>query len=178
MAIETTFTRLTAAISALREALQEVSLTAREYGPSPDELFLVQKLGDLLDDLRGWTEEGGAAAAKARQAVAHPPNLHQTRRSLDDAGERVMLVRNDFFDKVHCYEILDALTRFGHEGHGEWLGWTSSVQRGLDACREALRVLDTALLEAWQEFGERLATRTLSVQTTHIDQQIIPAEHG
>lgn len=175
MAIENTFLRLTDASTTLREALQEVGLTAREYGPSPDELFLVQKLSDLLDDLRGWSEEGSAAAAGARQAIAHPPDLHKTRCSLDEAGERLMMVRNYFFDELLCYEIVDALTRFGREGSGEWLGWTSSVLQGLVVCREALRALDRALLQVWQEFAERLASRSLSLQTTHIGQQIIPA---
>ena len=42
----------------------------------------------------------------------------------------------------------------------------------LESCRTPVRELDEAFLEAWQEFGERLAARSVSVNATAVGQVI------
>jgi hypothetical protein len=174
MAIEAVFAHLTAAFVALRDALQCLGLTVIEDRPPHDEVLLVERLGNLVEDLRGWTEEGCSAAVAAEQAVAHPPDLYRARRALGTANERLIQVEYRFLGEAACHDMIDPLLRFGRQRGREWLGWSKSVVEALDACRAPIRTLDEAFLRAWQEFGERLGARSVSLQTTNIGQQISP----
>ena len=62
MAIEAVFLDLRRKIDALREALQGLALTAIEDRPRSGEVLLVERLGNLVEDLRGWAEEAREAA--------------------------------------------------------------------------------------------------------------------
>jgi len=172
MAIESVFLQLTAAFAALRDALQSLGLTVIEDQPQHDDILLVERLGNLVEDLRGWTEEGCAAAGEAQQASAHPPDLHRARRALGQANEHYLRMAHRFAGEGVAYDTIDPLLRFGRQRGREWLGWTKSVVLGFDACRAPLRALDEAFLHAWQELAERLASRSVSLQTTNIGQQI------
>jgi hypothetical protein len=172
MAIEAVFLSLATAYEAMREALQDLGLTVIEDRPPRDEVLLVERLGNLVDDLRGWAAEGVASAARARDAVAHPPDFHRARAALGLANERFIRLEYRFLDEAVAYETIDGLVRFGRQRGREWLSWSGSVVQALDACRAPLRTLDEALLQAWQELGERLGSRSVSLQTTNIGQQI------
>ncbi|MGB6310413.1 MAG: hypothetical protein WBF89_21750 [Steroidobacteraceae bacterium] len=172
MAIEAVFRHLTSTYAAMRDALQSLGLTAIEDRPPRDEVLLVERLGNLVEDLRGWTEEGCRAAAEAQEAIAHPADWHAVRGALAQANERLIVVEYRFFGDAVAYETTDALLRFGRQRGREWLGWSKSVVQALDACRAPLRALDEACLQAWQELGERLGARSVSLQTTNIGQQI------
>jgi hypothetical protein len=175
MAIEAVFEQLATAFNAAREALQSLGLTVIEDRPPHDEVLLVERLANLVDDLRGWAEEGCASARIARDAVAHPPDLQRARQALGLAHERFILVKYRFFDEAVTHRTIEALARFGHQRGREWLGWAKSVVLALDACRAPIRALDEALLQAWKEFGERLGTRSVSLQTTNIGHVIAGA---
>jgi hypothetical protein len=170
--IEAVFQQLTADYAALRDALQSLGLTVIEDRPPQDEVLLVERLGNLVEDLRGWTEEGYRAVVEARKAIDHPPDLHRVRRSLGQGNERLIVVEYRFFGEAVAHDTIESLLRFGRQRGREWLGWSKSVVDALDACRTPLRELDGAFLRAWQELGERLATRSVSLQTTNIGQQI------
>jgi hypothetical protein len=172
VAIEAVFLRLTSAYAAMRDALQSLGLTVIEDRPPHDEVLLVERLGNLVEDLRGWTEEGYRAAVEARKAIDHPPDLHRVRRALGQGNERLIVVEYRFFGEAVAHDTVESLLRFGRQRGREWLGWSKSVVEALDACRTPLRALDEAFLQAWQELGERLATRSVSLQTTNIGQQI------
>jgi hypothetical protein len=174
MAIEAVFQQLATTYNALREALQSLGLTVIEDRPPHDEILLVERLGNLVDDLRGWAEEGCESAATAREAAAHPPDLQRARQALGVAHERFLLLEYRFYDEGVTHRTLDTLLRFGHQRGREWLGWTKSVLLALDACRGPIRALDEALLQAWQEFGERLGARSVSLQATNIQQIATP----
>jgi hypothetical protein len=172
VAIEAEFLRLTTAFEAMREALQSLGLTVIEDRPSHGEVLLVERLGNLVEDLRGWAEEGLATAMRGREAVTHPPDLHRARHTLGVANECFIRLEYRFLDEAVSYETVDALVRFGRQRGREWLSWSGSVVQALDGCRKPLQVLDEALLHAWQELAERLGTRSVSLQTTNIGQQI------
>jgi hypothetical protein len=171
MSIEAVFAHLTSAYAALRDSLQYLGLTVIEDRPPRDEVLLVERLGNLVEDLRGWTEEGCHAAGEAQQASAHPANLQQMRRALARANERLIVVEYRFFAEAASHDTSDALLRFGRQRGREWLAWSQSVVQALDSCRAPLRALDEACLQAWEELGERLGLRSLSLQTTNIGQQ-------
>jgi len=172
MPIEAVFVRLTFAYAALRDALQSLGLTVIEDRPPQDEILLVERLGNLVEDLRGWAEEGSLAADQAQQAIAHPADLHRARRSLAQANERLIVVEYRFFSEAVAYDTTHALLSFGRQRGREWLGWSKSVVDALGACRAPLRALDEACLQAWLELAERLGARSVSLQTTNIGQQI------
>ncbi len=172
MAIEAEFLHLATAFEALREVLQSLGLTVIEDRPSRGEVLLVERLGNLVEDLRGLSEEGLEAAQQARRAVGHPLDGYRVRQALGCASERFIALKFQFFNNAVSHETIDALQRFGRQSGGEWLGWSASVVTGLQRCREPLRALDEAVLQAWQELSERLGSGALSVQTTNIAQQI------
>jgi hypothetical protein len=172
MAIDAVFLNLTRKFDAMREALQSLALTAIEDRPARGEVLLVERLGNLVDDLRGWAEEAREAAGQASDALAHPADLNLGRRALSVANERFIRLEYRFFGEAVAHGSVSELRRFGRQGGREWLSWTGGVVQALDACRAPLRELDEAIFDAWQELGERLGARSLTVQTHNIGQQI------
>jgi hypothetical protein len=172
MAIEAVFLELTRKFDALCEALQSLALTAIEDRPQHGEVLLVERLGNLVEDLRGWAEEAREAAAQASDALAHPPDFNLGRRALGVATERFIHIEYRFFEEAVAHDAVNELLRFGRRSGGEWLSWTAGVVQALDGCRLPLRELDEALFRAWQELGERLGSRSLTVQANNIGQQI------
>ena len=65
MAIELVFQDLVIKYDAARDAFHNLGLTVIEDRPPHDAVLLVERLGDLVEDLRGWSAEGLAAAASA-----------------------------------------------------------------------------------------------------------------
>jgi hypothetical protein len=172
MAIEAVFLDLRRKIDALREALQGLALTAIEDRPRSGEVLLVERLGNLVEDLRGWAEEAREAAAQASDALQHPADVNLGRRALCVANERFIRLEYRFFGEAVAYGMVSELLLFGRQSRGEWKIWTRGAVQALDACRGPLFELDEALLRAWQELGERLAARSFTVQTSNIGQQI------
>jgi hypothetical protein len=156
MAIEAEFLHLSTAFAAVAEVLQSLGLTVNEDRPPRDAVLLVERLGDLIEEIRGWAADGLAACGQAREAVAHPPDFHRARHALGEAHERYIQLEYRFFDEAVAFTTIDGLVRFGRQRGGEWLSWSRGVLSGLDSCRAPLRTLDEALLTAWQELGERL----------------------
>jgi len=173
--IETTFQVLAAKFDALREALASLRLTAIEDRPPRNEVLLVERLGDAVEDLGGWLDEAAAATAAALGAVARPLDGHRARETLARANERFIQIEYKLLFDLLSAEQLEELARFGRQRGREWLAWTGSVIQALEQCRAPLREVDEALLLAWNELSERLGTGMVSVQTTNIGQQISSA---
>jgi hypothetical protein len=175
MAIEAAFTHLISHFTAMREALQSLSLTVIEDRPPQGELLSVDRLGNLVEDLRGWVEEGNDSAVQARQAVSHPADLHRARQALGISNERFISLEYRFYGEAVAHHTIGELRRLGSRRGPEWPGWSKSVMQSLEACRAPLRALDEAFLQTWQELAERLGSRSVSLQTTNIGQQISPS---
>jgi hypothetical protein len=175
VAIEAAFQHLLDTLAATREAFESLRLTAVEDRPLRDEVLLVERLGNAVDDLQGWLEEAAAAAGEAQQAVRHPLDGYRARAALALANDRFIRLEYKFFLEGVGYEEINELSRFGRRRGREWLGWTGSVIQALDQCRSPLRAVDEALLDCWQELAERLGASSVSVQTTNIGQQISAA---
>jgi hypothetical protein len=175
VAIETEFQYLVGKFDAVREALAGLRLTAVEDRPLRDEVLLVERLADSVDDLIGWLDEARAAAGDAQKAVRHPLDGYRACAALALANDRFIQLEYKFFSAGVSYEEINELTRFGQRRGREWLGWTRSVLQALDQCRTPVRELDEALLHCWRELAERLGTSAVSVQTTNIGQQISAA---
>jgi hypothetical protein len=171
MAIETEFLRLTAAFEAMRDALNGLALTVIEDRPAEGEVLLVDRLGALVEDLRGWAAEGSAAAMQGREAVANPVNGYQACRALGRANERFIRMEWRFFDDAISHETIGELMHFGRHRGSEWLGWSRTVQNAMQSCRGPLRELDGMLLQTWLELSERLCSRSVSLHSTNMWQQ-------
>src|SRR5580704_2998123 len=104
MAIEAVFLHLTSTFEAMRDALQSLGLTVIEDRPPRNEVLLVERLGNLVEDLRGWGEEGLASAVQARVAVTHPADLHRARNALGVANERFILLEYRFLGEAVAYD--------------------------------------------------------------------------
>lgn len=175
MAIEEAFERLAGTFSTAEETFQGLHLTVNEDRPADGAVLMVERLGNLVEDLRGWLAEGHAAAIDAQQAVSHPLNGHRARQALGLANERFIQLEALFFNEAVSHRMIDGLERFGRQRGGEWFGWSGSVAMALQACREPLGAMGEAILCAWQELSERLGARSLLIQNTSVGQQIAPA---
>jgi hypothetical protein len=175
VAIEAAFQNLVDKFRAGREAFEGLRLTAVEDRPLRDEVLLVERLGNAVDDLQGWLEEAAAAARDAQSAVRHPLDGYHACAALALANDRFIRLEYKFFCERVSYEEINDLTVFGRRRGREWLGWTGSVIQAFGQCRAPLRELDEALLLCWQELSERLGTSSVTVQTTNIGQQISAA---
>jgi hypothetical protein len=171
MAIEAVFLQLGTEFTAVAEVLQSLGLTVNEDRPPRDAVLLVERLGDLVEELRGWAADGLAASERAREAVGHPPDFHKGRIALGEAHARFIQLEYRFFDEAVSFATIDGLARFGRQRGGEWLSWSRGVLNGLDACRGPLRAMDETVMRAWQELSERLGPGSLQVLTTNIGQQ-------
>ena len=172
MTIEAAFQKLTAKLTRLREELESLGLTVIEDRPANDEVLLVDRLGDLATELRGWAEEALEFSRAASQAAEHPANLHAARLALTEANQSLIRLKNRFFQDAIAHHAIDGLRRASLARGGEWMSWSQSVVQALNACRRPLREIDEVLLETWTELAERLGARSVSVQTTSIGQQI------
>jgi hypothetical protein len=176
VAIAVTFEELVAAFGRLRDALQGLQLTVVEDRPPRNEVLMVERLGDAIDDLRGWLEEGLAGASDALNAVGTPFDADGARQALATANDRFIRLEYKFFLDVTSYEVVDNLIRFGRQRGREWLRWTASVKEALAQCPMPLRDVAEGLRLSWQELGERLGTASISVRTMNIAQQFTPTE--
>lgn len=84
MAIEEVFQHLVGTFGTARDAFQGLGLTVIEDRPLRNEVLLVDRLGNLVEDLRGWLAEGLTAAVEAHDAVGHPLDGYRARHALGD----------------------------------------------------------------------------------------------
>jgi hypothetical protein len=178
VAVETTFQNLAARLSALREAAESLQITVVEDRPLSGGVLLVERLGNAVDDLRGWVEESLVAAADALAAVGNPLDEYKARNALAQANRLFLRVEYKFLSEEMSCDQLRELTKFGRRGGREWLGWSGSVIQALTQCRGLVHEVDEALLLAWQELSERLGSAGVSIQATSIGQQITAAPAG
>lgn len=173
MPIQATFNALSGNFNELREAVARLRLTAVEDRPPHNQVLLVERLGDAIDDVLGLVEEGTAAAVAALSAV-DPLDGHRVRQALARANDCFLRVEYKLLFEIMCAEQIEKLTGFGRQRGGEWLVWTGSVIQALEHCRDPLREADEALLLAWQELSERLGAGSVSLQIINIGQQTSP----
>jgi hypothetical protein len=178
VAVETTFQDLVARLGALREAAESLQITVVEDRPLSGGVLLVERLGNAVDDLRGWVEESLVAAGCALAAVGNPLDEYTARTALANANRLFLRVEYKFLSEEMSCEQLHEVTKFGRRRGREWLGWSGSVIQALTQCRGLVHEVDDALLLAWQDLSERLGSAGVSVQTTSIGQQITAAPVG
>ena len=71
MAIEAAFQNLADKFRAAREAFECLRLTAVEDRPLRNDVLLIERLGNAVDDLQGWLEEAAAAHVAVMESGAY-----------------------------------------------------------------------------------------------------------
>ncbi len=176
MSLEKTFQELQAELRKLRDTLLGLRLTVVEDKPRSDEVVLVERTGNTVEDLLGWAEEALLAAGEAEQATAYPLDEHRLRKALATCQERYGRLVQQYLSDLAPYEQMAELLRFGRRRSGEWQAWTRSVKQALEDCRQPLHDVSQALFHCWQDLSERLAMSSVSIQNTTIGQQISAPE--
>jgi len=170
MALEATFRGLTARLHQLNDAVNALHITLDDK-PAYDEAAVADDLSAKTLDFLGLLHEARRAAVKARQALRHPPDMDQARRSLVQCQERFHDIDQKFAMNLVSYETLKELARVGGRG-AEWSAWAASTKRGIEECREPLDAANQALAACWQELAERLGMMSISVRQKIVGQQI------
>jgi len=176
MALERAFHELSVELRKLRDTFLGVRLTVIEDKPLRDEVALVDRFGDAIEDALGWVEEALAAAAEGEQAVASAPEMYRARRALTTCQESFNRLVQQFSSELVSCERLNELAGFGRRRGGEWRRWTNAVKEALEQCRQPLQDINQALFLCWQELAERLGVNSVSVQNTTIGQRISAPE--
>jgi hypothetical protein len=176
--LEMAFHELSVQLRRLRDTFLGVRLTVVEDKPLRDEVVLVDRFGDAVEDGLGWVEEALAAATEGEHALGNPIDMYRARTGLTTCQERFNRLAQQFSSELVSYERLDELARFGRRRGGEWLRWARAVKQALEQCRQPLQEVNQALFLCWQELAERLGMTSVSVQNTTIGQQISAAELG
>ena len=171
MPLEMAFHDLSARLQRLLDTFLGVRLTVVEDKPLRDEVALVDRFGDAVEDLVGWTREALAQGREAEQAVGHPLDTYRASKTLTNCQERFNRLAGQFSELI-SYERMADLHRFGRRRGGEWLRWTGTVRQALDDCRLPLQETNQALFMCWQELSERAGTTSVSIHNTTVGQQI------
>jgi hypothetical protein len=171
MALEKVFQELVGHLGKLHETFVELRLTFGDKPPR-DEVVLVDRLSDHLDDLFGWLEGAVTAAGNARKAVHPPVDLDCARRELTSCQECFQRLAQQYSTDLVSYERIADLTRFARQRGGEWRRWAETFREAIERCRQPLQDTYQVLFQCWQELSERLGVTSVSVQNTNIGQQI------
>jgi hypothetical protein len=175
MALERVFRESTVRLRKLSDALKEARLTIVEDRPRRHQVVVADHFEYGIEDILGWLEEAIQNSVEAQQAVALPLNLDRAVRSLGKCQDLFRRVQRRYSADLISYARLEELMRIGSERRGEWQGWTESVKKGLEHCRQPMEDASLALTRCWQEIAERPAGTNVTVQTTNVGQQIAPA---
>jgi hypothetical protein len=138
----------------LKDELEAVRATVVEDRPD-GETFVVDRIGDAVEELVGWSVEAVAAAEKMREAVVgERVKWRLVRKSLGESqrGFHRVLQR---YNELVSYERIAELVELGRGRRREWTAWIAAVRQGLVRCRELLEAVAEAYLECWEEIAER-----------------------
>lgn len=184
MSIEKAFEHLQRRLGDLKEEVGELRVNAEEFYPvgrrerrknghsAQETPSPVTTLAEKAAALEGEVEEGLQAARKAAKAVRQPRNLLEAQLSTITVHRALSKTFRQFLHGVAAYEALDQLHQMGRELGNDWPKWTELIASIIDTCREHLLGTAQALGECWQELAEKLASNSVSLQTTNIGQQI------
>lgn len=168
MALETTFQDLVVKLRGLRETVASLQITVIEDRPLSGDVLLVERLGNAVDDLRGFAEEALAAAVEALRAVGNPLDGYRARNALATANRQFLSLEYKFLVEQMSSDLLNELKKLGRHHGREWHGWTDTVLQALQQCHDPVHDVDDAFLLSWQDLSERLGSGGVSVQTTSI----------
>ena len=170
MALEATFRELTSSLQKLHDVVNALHITLEDK-PQHDEAAVADDLTDKALELLGLVHETRRAAVTARQAVKHPADMDNARRSLTLCQQRFHKIEQNYAANLVSYEKLKELVRVGGRGK-EWAAWAASTKEGVEQCRVPIEAASQALASCWQELAERLGMMNISIHSKNVGQEI------
>ena len=171
MGLETSFEQLRLCAHRIQEYLDALRVTANEDRPQASHSALVDRIGNVLLDVRGLAEEISAGSASGVECLEHSFDLIGTRHALIHCQQAFQQLCRALAEDLVSYECVSELKSFGARRRGEWVLWSKSVKEGLDRLRFPVHDLSQALFQCWQDLTERVAG-SLSISATNIGQQV------
>jgi hypothetical protein len=162
VALEATFRLLSFQLQNLADNLQVLCLTLGDK-PLEGDVALVDHLENTVLDMTGLLQDAMLSTREAQKAVEPPLDLERARRALSTCQKLFRRIEQEFSANLVSYEKLKDLTALGSKRSREWFSWTRAVKQGIELCRIPLDQVGNALVECWQEFAERLGTRSIAV---------------
>jgi hypothetical protein len=178
MGVDTAFELLQQRLRDVHTTLDELDVFITDKPERGGDVIVVGRLGDAVDDFRGWLEPMQQAITTGLQAASQPSSLEQARRSLMTCQERF----NQLLDQATktgllSFDSVGALMDLGARRGGEWAEWATIVRQAIEHCRYALHRMNDALYTGWRELTEqRIGQNLVTVQTTNIGQQYAARE--
>jgi hypothetical protein len=144
-----------------------------EDKPLRDEVMLMERLGDAVEDSMGWLAEAQEAAEQGLRAASGEFDSSGARRALIGCQDKFNRLTQEYFSDLASYERIDELVKFGLRSRGERLRWSNAVKQALEEYQQPLQDAAHALFLCWQELVDRLGIQSVSVHTTNIGQKIV-----
>ena len=166
MALEATFEDLIAQLRRLEELLNGLGMTTGVDRSKAVEPILVDNINDAVMDFRGRLRKLLAAASKAEKTVTPAVDLNRARRHLAASQTAFHDLNEAMLTDLLSYERMAELAELGQKSGPQWLKWTDTVRRGLDALGPQLQAVNRAYFYCWQESAERGSVNSVSVQAT------------
>jgi hypothetical protein len=133
----------------LREAAQELVLTAVEDQPRNCQVHLVTVVHDAALDVAAEAEQADAALSVKQPAKGTP--AHAVAR----CQHHVTLLGAVLVRGLAAPELLNDLAALGRERGGEVSAWAGEIMRRIQACQLAVWTdMQPALLAYWQELAD------------------------
>jgi hypothetical protein len=171
MGLERTFQALNVQLRKLHDNVVALRLTIGDKPPrnTPP---LVQELGERVEILLHWLQEGAIAGSEGQRAVEPPLNIDRARQALAKCQEPLDRAARYLAFEIANREQLNDLTALGRRRGGEWSAWAPLVCKTLTECQQDCYDTNRALLLCWHDLAERSTTTAISVQATSIGQQL------
>ncbi len=145
---------LTEQMGSLREALWSLRVTAIEDRPPHDELVLVDRLGDTVEELLGWLAECAAETDRTRRSAHYGRDAEQVSTLLTSCEAHVQRLEADLCT-LRSYDNLAPLLQQARKRGGEWASWLQGVREALDRAQACATDVRVALLCCWQATVEQ-----------------------
>ena len=168
MTVEAAFHALIADLTHLREGLTDVEVTIQEDRPLTDDVALADRLDDAAQDVAGWVEECGRAAAAGRKAARRESQPGAVARALIACQESFERASLRFTADLGSRDLMEALSAVGKERGGEWWGWADGVKQAVDRCQPLLHAVMADLFACCRELGERSGSAPVSLTAVAI----------
>jgi hypothetical protein len=125
--VEAVVGKLARELRRLKDELEAVRVTVVEDRPD-GETFVVDRIGNAVEELAGWSAEAVAAAEKTREAVVgERVKLRLVGKSLGESQRSFHRVLPRYNELV-SYERMAELVELGRRG--EWAAWVTGVRKG------------------------------------------------
>lgn len=152
-------------LNRVRDLLGVLRITVIEDRPLENVVKLVERTGELIEDLLVQVEEICGGVVAAREAVEYPLDTERARHGLTASQAGFNALLGQFFLELASFEAVDEIVSLGRDRRGEWQAWAQLVDSSFKECQQALLAANAALLDCWQALAECAALAAVPVRS-------------